>query len=126
VQRLEAKARGGPTFWVSALDPVSPCGLGLDWEALPPRRAQNHLSFFDGVLALVMENQGRRLTFTTHVPGASLPAVLAPLAWLLAREHRLAIETIDGEPAIGSSRLDALATVGRIVRDHRQVWLEAT
>jgi ATP-dependent Lhr-like helicase len=126
VQRLEANAQDGPTFWVSALDPVAPCGLGLEWAELPPRRAQNHLSFLDGQLALVLENQGRRLTFTAPVPEEALTVVLAPFAWLLAREHRLAIETIDGAPAIGSERLEALATFGRIVRDHRQVWLEAT
>jgi ATP-dependent Lhr-like helicase len=124
VQRLEANAPGGPTFWVSALDPVAPCGLGLDWAALPPRRAQNHLSFLDGQLALVLENQGRRLTFTAPVPEEALTAVLAPLAWLLAREHRLAVETIDGAPATGSGRLEALAAIGRVVRDHRGVWLE--
>jgi ATP-dependent Lhr-like helicase len=119
-------ATGAPTFWVNALDPVAPCGLGLDWDALPPRRPQNYLSFHAGRLALVIENQGRRLRFIEPVDPAAMPAILAPLRLLLARERRLAIETIGDVPAIQSPWLDALATIARVVRDHRHVWLERT
>src|SRR5690606_1896765 len=50
-------------FWCNALDPVSPCGLGLEWPELPQRRPQNYLAFHHGLLALVIENLGKRLTF---------------------------------------------------------------
>jgi ATP-dependent Lhr-like helicase len=125
LQRLESSVKtDGPTFWVNALDPVAPCGLGLAWDVLPPRRPQNYLSFHAGRLALVIEKQGRRLRFVGPVDPAALPEVLAPLGHLLARERRLAIETIDDAPAPQSLWLDALATIGRVVRDHRHVWLE--
>ena len=35
------------TFWISAHDPVAPCGLGLALPDLPHRRAGNHLGYFE-------------------------------------------------------------------------------
>ena len=54
------------TFWVNAVDPIAPTGLGLDWEALPRRRAQNHLGFHAGELAFIVENGGKT---AAHPPG---------------------------------------------------------
>jgi len=142
----QQRAAPPPSFWVNALDPVSPCGLGLDWPELPQRRPQNYLAFHQGHLALVVENGGRKLRFPAppsrgeaappgFAPGAgggprplsqsdALPAILAPLAWLLYRERRIRIDTIDGATAAESPLLDVLGTIGRVVRDHRQLWLE--
>jgi ATP-dependent Lhr-like helicase len=120
----DARTAAPPAFWVNAMDPVAPCGLGLDWPALPQRRPQNYLAFRDGSLALVIENQGRRLRFMTRPQPEVLGALLTPLAHLLAREGRIAIESIDDAPAAASPLLDALAAIGRVTRDHRQVWLE--
>lgn len=113
------------TFWVSALDPVAPCGLGLDWPELPARRPGNYVVFRNCKLALVIEQQGKRLT---RVGDARLAppdaALLAPLAHLLRTRTRIEIESIDGAPAHGSPLEQALACVGRVTRDHRVLWLE--
>ncbi|MBX3706034.1 MAG: DEAD/DEAH box helicase [Pseudomonadales bacterium] len=114
----------GPDFWINAMDPVSPCGLGLPWPTLPQRRPQNYLAFRAGRLALVIENQGRRLRFVEPPEPTALPGLLAPLRHLLARTRRLPIDTIDDAPAHTSERLALLGGIGRIMRDHRQVWLE--
>ena len=54
----------------------------------------------------------------------ALPGLLAPLRHLLARTRRLPIDTIDDAPAHTSERLALLGGIGRIMRNHRQVWLE--
>jgi len=113
-----------PTFWVNAMDPVSPCGLGLPWPDLPQRRPQNYLSFHAGRLTLVIENGGRRLRFLKDPDPTAAATILAPLMHLLQRHQRLPIESIDGQPPLTSPRLELLNTVGRIVKDHRTVWLE--
>ncbi|MEQ8859411.1 MAG: DEAD/DEAH box helicase [Pseudomonadales bacterium] len=111
------------TFWCSAVDPVSPCGLGLDWPALPQRRPQHALAFRNGDLALVVENQGKRLTF--HVAADEVDeALLAPLRRLLARRGRLLLEDINGKPPRSSPYLATLETLGRVVSDHRASYLE--
>jgi len=112
------------TFWCNALDPASPCGIGLDWDALPQRRPQNYLAFRDGGLALVVENFGKRLTF--HVDPADVDdGLLAPLRRLLAARHRLILERINDAPARTSPYRPALERLGRLVSDHRVTWLEA-
>ncbi|HEX7034511.1 MAG TPA: DEAD/DEAH box helicase [Pseudomonadales bacterium] len=111
-------------FWCNALDPISPCGLGLDWPELPQRRPQNYLAFLDGRLALVAENMGRRLTFHVEPAACDRDGVLAPLVFLLERERRLEVETINGEPPSTSPYRPALETVGRLVSDHRGSYLE--
>jgi ATP-dependent Lhr-like helicase len=121
-----ATTTAGPGFWVNALDPVSPCGLGLDWDALPQRRPQNYLAFHAGQLALVAENQARRLRFMVPHDHPALSVILSPLAHLLRREHRLVLDSINDAPAMTSPFLPALAALGRIVHDHRQVWLESS
>jgi hypothetical protein len=73
----------------------------------------------------VVENAGRRLAFFVPPDHPRLQIILAPLRHLLARERRLPLEVIDGAPAAASPYLDAFESLGRLVRDHRQIWLEA-
>jgi ATP-dependent helicase Lhr and Lhr-like helicase len=112
------------TFWVSALDAVSPCGLGLDWPELPQRRPGNYLAFLEGRLALVIENGGKRLTFFVPAEHPRLAETLEPLAYLLDRERRLGLEWINCGAAAGSPYLPALERLGRLVSDHRSTYLE--
>ncbi|MFW6092882.1 MAG: Lhr family helicase, partial [Pseudomonadota bacterium] len=113
-----------PVFWCNALDPVSPCGLGLDWPELPQRRPGNYLAFHHGALALVVEKAGAQLTFHLPPEHPDTAAVLAPLCRLLARRGRIPLERIDGAPPRDSAHLPALETLGRIVSDHRYTYLE--
>ncbi len=110
-------------FWCAAADPASPCGLALDWPELPQRRPRNYLAFRQGVLTLVIENGGRRLTF--HCPPAAVDdRLLAPIAHLLARERRLTIEQINDAPARTSPYREPLSGIGRVAADHRVLHLE--
>ncbi len=113
------------SFWVNAMDPAAPCGLGLSWEELPQRRAGNYLSFHGGRLALVVENQGRRLTLLVEPEHPALPAILTPVSHILARKRRLTLETINGDPAQQSAYLPYLHAIAKTVIDHRHVTLES-
>ena len=89
-------------FWVNAVDPVAPCGLGLKWADLPhlpPRRIQNYLAFYEGQLALVVENNGQRLQFELPPEHAALVHVCAPLEHLVARRKRVEVAQINGQPS---------------------------
>lgn len=121
---LQSERPGPAHFWCNALDPISPCGLGLDWPELPQRRPQNYLAFRDGRLALVIENLARRLTFYADPADCDRDGVLAPLAFLLERQRRLQIEQINDEPAAASPYRRAVESLGRLVSDHRGSYLE--
>jgi ATP-dependent Lhr-like helicase len=123
--QLQRSEDAPETFWVNAMDPVAPCGLGLAWKALPQRRSGNYLSFHRGKLALLVENRGRRLTFLVEPDHPKLPAILAPLSHLLRLHRRLPVESINGLPALQSGYLAALAAIAKTVNDHRHLSLES-
>lgn len=112
-------------FWCNAADPVSPCGLGLDWPELPQRRPANYLAFRDGALALVVENLGKRLTFHLAHDDPDTLTAARPLRFLLARQRRLAIDLVNGHLPAQSAYRPVLEAVGRLVSDHRGSYLEA-
>jgi ATP-dependent helicase Lhr and Lhr-like helicase len=122
---LEDPAAVPEHFWINAVDPASPCGLGLDWPDLPQRRPQNYLAFHRGALALVVENLGRRLTVLLPPDHPALADALAPLEFLLARLRRLTIEAVNGEPLAVSPYRPVIAGVATVVVDHRAAFLEA-
>lgn len=115
---------GQATFWVNAVDPIAPTGLGLDWEGLPQRRAQNHLGFHAGQLAFVVENGGKRLRIHLEPDDPVLDALAIHLEPILRGGRRVAIETINDLPARQSPYLDALGRHLDLVRDHRGVYVE--
>lgn len=125
VRHLERLNRAEATFWISALDPASPCGLGLGMEGLPQRRHGNHLGYFEGELAVVSEAFARRLTIRLDVDDPGLDALLPNLARICAARKRLATETINGEPARSSPYLAALSRHLATVADHKGVYLES-
>ena len=111
-------------FWVNAVDPAAPCGLSLDWPELPRRLPGNYLSFLEGELALVIENQGARLTF--HVPPdhPEIDALTAPLHYLARIRRRVAVSTINGANARKSPYLECLDRTLTRVTDHKRVYFE--
>ena len=112
------------TYWINALDPVSPCGLGLGSDTLPQRRAANYLSYLGHELALITENLGRRLTFLVPPDHASILKVVSVLSYLVRTHKRLHVDTINGEPPSSSPYLNVLTQVLKPVKDHKQIYFE--
>ena len=127
VRRLERFERAGATFWINALDPVAPCGLGFgldDPPALPQRRLGNHLGWFEGRLAIVSEGFGKRLTLQLAPDDPGLDELLPHLAALCRTRGRLAPESVNGEPLKASPYLPGLARYMRLVADHKGLYFE--
>jgi len=125
VRQLERSSGRQHSFWINALDPVSPCGLGLAMPNLPQRRLANHLGWFEGRLAVVSENFARRLTLLLDPDDPGLDALLPNLVALCRARKRLNTETINGEPARRSPYLPALGRHLKPVSDHKGVYFEA-
>ena len=89
IRQLERLEPRGSTFWIAALDPASPCGLGLALDALPQRRGGNHLGYADGELAIVAEANARRLTILLEPDDARLDLLLPNLDLLARARKRL-------------------------------------
>ncbi len=123
LNHLRQRAAAPSVFWCNALDPVSPCGLGLEWPELPHRRANNLLAFKDGALALVVTSGGKALQVFVEPDDDALPKLLAPLAHL-AKRGRIALNTVNGEPAIHSPWLAPIERTLRCHRDHKAVYIE--
>jgi len=122
--RLQQNEKPPTHFWCNALDPVSPCGLGLEWPELPQRRAQNYLAFYQGKLALVVENSGRRLHFFVEPQSNELDRILEPCIHIAKSNGKLTVEEINGESAMSSLWIPALARVLKKRKDHRSVYFE--
>ncbi len=122
--RLQQNEFAPAHFWCNALDPVSPCGLGLDWPELPHRRAQNYLSFFQGDLALVIENNGARLHFYTDPQDNELDRILEPCIHIAKITGKLTVKEINKQSALTSPYLPALSRVLKKRKDHRSVYFE--
>ena len=123
VRQLERLQKAGASFWINALDPASPCGLGL--PELPQRRLANHLGWFEGTLAIVSENHGRRLTIHLHPDDPGLDALLPYLAALCRTRRRMDTETVNGQPLGTSPYLPALSRHLNAVADHKGVYFQA-
>ena len=112
------------SFWMSALDPASPCGLSLDWPELPPRRAGNYVGFLRGVLALTVESYGQRLRFFVPPSQEDIDALTAPLRHLAGLRKRIRVVTINDQPAKASPYLEALDRCLTRRADHRHLYYE--
>ena len=124
LRHLERLQMEGATFWINALDPVSPSGLGLAEAGNPQRRASNHLGYLDGKLAIVSETNARRLQIHLEPDAPGLDALLPNLDALARHRRRLAIETINDTPTRLSPYLPALSRHLTAVSDHRGVYFQ--
>jgi len=122
--RLQQNEKPPTHFWCNALDPISPCGLGLEWPQLPQRRAQNYLAFYKGELVLVIENNGSRLQFFVEPQNNELDRILEPCIHIAKLTGKLAVKEINGESAMTSPWIPALARVMKKRKDHRSVYFE--
>ena len=112
------------SFWMSAIDPAAPCGLSVNWPELPRRLPGNYLSFIDGELALVIENNGARLTFHIAPDHPDIDAVTAPLEYLAQSRRRIAVDTINGANPRRSPYLECLDRTLTRTSDHKRVYFE--
>ena len=105
-------------FWMSALDPASPCALGLEGlpYALPPRLSSTHLVFHGADLALISKRLGRDLAIRVPPRHTYLGGYLSALRHLVDRAFlpvkSVEVETINGEPVMGSPYMDDLLEAG--------------
>jgi len=112
--------------WVSAHDPISPSGLGLEWpgHALPHRRIGNHLALVAGSIALVSENHGARLTFIDAPDTKATQKACSLFGTLCRTVPRINLQEINGEKARRSSYLKAIEQHFDIQGDHKGIYLE--
>jgi ATP-dependent helicase Lhr and Lhr-like helicase len=118
VERLRAQPERDETPMVlSAVDPAQPYGAALPWPELerrPQRVAGAYVVLIGGEPILYLERGGRGLQ---TLVGAEDPRVELALVAIVeqvrsGRVKRLALEKIDGAPALGSPLSSALVALG--------------
>jgi ATP-dependent Lhr-like helicase len=126
---LQRQMREDVVYWVSAMDPVSLCGIPLLAlkGKLPRRVAGTHLVYRGSTLVLVSQQNGKMLTFRVPPDDPRMLAYLEFLRVLSSREfrpqRRIVIETINEEPAGRSPYLDAFRTGFDVSVDYKKATL---
>jgi ATP-dependent Lhr-like helicase len=126
---LSRQLPGDCLYWMSAKDPASPCGLGLDafQNELPKRTDRAHMVYRGPNLVMTSERNGKRLTISAPPDDPDLPEILGVLHHLLHRPFqplkRIKVEEINNHPAAGSPYEDALRTSFEVVRDLKTLVL---
>ncbi len=117
VERLRASREHGRTLVLAAADPAQPYGAALTWpkregqERRPARVAGAYVVLVEDEPVLYVERGGRGLVTLADAPIEEALAALAEAVrggWM----GKLALERIDGEPAIGSDLVGALTGLG--------------
>jgi ATP-dependent helicase Lhr and Lhr-like helicase len=127
-RRLAEPLPGERVYFVSACDPASVCGLGLDGFAaqIPRRIASNWMVFRGSQLLLVLQKGGKELTILTEPGDAQLEPALAIYRFFLGREFSpissVTVETVNGGSANASPFADALRAAG-FTNDYRGMSL---
>jgi len=125
VERLRSRAReDAPALVLAAVDPAQPYGAALPWpkprdedpsgRRRPARAAGAYVVLVGGDPVIYLERGGRALQTLVASGDARLePALGALVAHVRAgRLKRLALEKVDGQPAMGSSLAPALSALG--------------
>ncbi len=122
IRRLREGLGEDRIWWVNAVDPASPCGLGLELSTWPlPRRVPgNHLVFHGRELVLVSERRGAELTIRVAPDHPHLQAYLGFMVALLTRTEqpvkRIDLDLINGEPASSSGYRPILGELFHVTR----------
>ncbi|MEZ5330678.1 MAG: DEAD/DEAH box helicase [Thermoanaerobaculia bacterium] len=107
-RRLREGLERDVVFWVNALDPAAPCGLGLEaWKGRFPSRLPSTHLVFHGTRPVVVSRRGGAVLEIDARPGDPRAGeILAFLGLQLTRaadpRTSLDVETIDGAPAAES------------------------
>ena len=116
-------------FWLNALDPASPCGLGLEATKgeYPSRHPSTHLVFHGPRLVVTSRRHGGELEIRVGPDHPSLGEYLGFLKVLLTRQFEprrsVTVETINGEPAVGSPYAETLTRGFQATREQRAIRL---
>ncbi len=116
-------------YWMNALDPASPCGLGLEdlRGETPPRVPSTHLVFHGSRRVVVSKRGGRELEIAVAADHPHLPKYLEFLKVQLTRGFRPAreipIERINGEPATKSPYAPKIAELFAATREPQALRL---
>jgi ATP-dependent Lhr-like helicase len=112
-----APGAGERTLVIAAADPAQPYGAALPWpkrewlKRRPARVAGAYVVMVDEQPALYVERGGRGLQTLTDAPAHRALGALSE-AVRAGRVGKLALERIDGEPAIASELAQALVELG--------------
>jgi len=128
LKRLLPPVDDDQILWMSAADPASPCGLGLDGlPPLPRRVGGNHVALKGGKIVVTSESKGKRLSIQLLPVDESLPACLGFLTNMLARQTQtvrcITVETINEQPAAQSPYRPLLESMFHTTRDRTKLKL---
>ncbi len=128
LRRLRKALPEKAIYWMSAVDPASLCGVGLEAlkGKLPKRVASTRMVYRGTELVCESLRGGKALTFRVEAGDADLPQILATLSEALGLEgtSHLKLESINGEDARNSPYLESLEALWRLHSDHKQVVVE--
>ncbi len=116
-------------FWMSAADPASPCGLGLDElrDGLPSRLPSNHLVYHGARLVVISRRHGGELEIRVAPDHPHLEDYLGFLKVLLTRQFAplkaVDVETINGGPAAESPHAEPLREIFQVTRERKSLRL---
>jgi ATP-dependent Lhr-like helicase len=116
-------------YWMNAVDPASPCGLGLDAlrGEFPRRVPSSHLVFHGSRLVVASQRNAAELEIRVGPEHPGLPDYLRFIKVLLTREFSplrvVEVETVNGDPAPTSPWAAAIAAPFTATRDHRSLKL---
>jgi ATP-dependent Lhr-like helicase len=128
-KRLQEGLPEDSIFWLNAADPASPCGLGLEGlkERFPTRRPSNHLVFQGSEVVVVSRRGGQELEIRSSPEHPHLSEYLVFLKVLLTRQfdprRAIAVESINGEPAVDSPHAAVLAALFSVTRERGSLVL---
>ena len=116
-------------WWLNACDPASCCGLPFTplKSRLPRRLPANYIVFRGAEPVVIIEKNGKSVTFHLPPDDPQFGACLCPLFHPLERRFqpllKLTVEKINGENACDSPYLHALALHFDLVSDSTRVFL---
>lgn len=116
-------------YWVNAFDPASVCGMQIDaLKGATPRRLPGNCIVYRGIEPVVIvENSGKVLTIMISPDDPDIEQSLAPIKNLLEREFsplkNIAVETVNGEPAIKSLYVDVFRKLFDVQIDYKNLIL---
>jgi len=122
-RRLTEGLAQDSVHWLSAVDPASPAGLGLDpWRGRwPARRSSNHMVFAGARPVVVSLRHGADLRISVPQDHPALPDYLEFIKVMLTRHFQsrkaVDVETINGEAATTSDYGDLLSDLFSTTRE---------
>jgi ATP-dependent Lhr-like helicase len=116
-------------YWINAMDPVSMCGIQLDYfrGKLPKRLPGNHIVYKGTEPIMFSESNGKILTIMLPPDDPNLKSCFSALKFMLEREFnpltKITVETINGESAVKSPYAEVLKGVFDVQVDYKKLIL---